>query len=564
MRIAAGATLVVTLLAGARAARADCSDPFANPDEVVDFHLRMSPETFDQLVVDEPVDDGTCLQYPYHEVQFRCGDGEPWITIGARRKLGDQRGRDTDEKPPLKLDINRYVMGQRWPAALGDIGYRKLSMNQGQPDAPVGAGLTVLLSEHLAWRLMHREIPASSRSAYARLFVHHDGDSEPEYHGIYILVEDLDRTRLERRFGDGTGTLYKDTGGGGAPCDGVRQDDGPPNEALDRFEDWYAKDPDEYDGSWYDETDEAMHLEELIRQEAIREIWVNDDNIFTDPRNYYVFDPRVGKRHWLPWDLDAAFRVVGGYPPDEPLGHGKCSDIGARTRCNPEIRARYMAVACQLINGTMSAEHILAEIERVDALVRPLIPDEVDLVWGGAGPLDASQGLNYQAAYDHLQSFVPARIDSVREQIEAEGVPCPPGCPEGATEACDYLTCAGERTCERGFWSGCRTLDDGCTLGLPPGGGGGGDGGPGSGGDGGAPGGDGDGGPGDGDGDGGPGGGAAPDEVSSGCGCRVATHRQRDGELAAGLLIAIAAIGGAAGRRARRRAGRAEGRGEST
>ena len=96
-------------------ARADCADPFANPDDVVSFHLRISEADWWTVRFEDPVGFGCDAQYPFVQADFRCGETEPWISIGVRRKRGDQRGRDTVEKPPLKLDFNRYVSGQRWP-----------------------------------------------------------------------------------------------------------------------------------------------------------------------------------------------------------------------------------------------------------------------------------------------------------------------------------------------------------------------------------------------------------------------------------------------------------------
>ncbi len=539
-------TAVATLLlVDVHPASASCDDPFADPDDVLELHLRTSRATWQELIFDEPVPNGECDQYPYHEVEFRCGESEPWLSIGARHKRGDQRGMDTDEKPPLKLDFNRYIAGQRWPAALGDLGFRKLSLNHGQPDGP-GSVLAVLLSEALGWRLLRMEVPAASGVAYAKLFVHFTDDDEVEYHGLYILIEDIDRTALRRRWVADEGILYKNTGG---DCDGIRIDDGPPNEAADLFAAWDGLSSDDFPGGWYDETDRAMHLEELIRQEVVREIMVNDDNIFNDLRNYYTWDPRVGKRHWLPWDLDDVFRVVSHYDADQPLGGGKCSAIGSRIRCQPELRQRYMEVACQVINGTMNADRILDLADHMDAVVRPIIPDEVDLVWSGRDPLDPTDGPNYQTAYEHLHAWVPDRIAAIRAEVEAEGISCPDGCESGATEACDYWMCAGERVCEDGLWSGCRPIAPDCPSGETPGDA---DAGPGPTGDGGVGPGSPDAGPGD---DGGAAG--AQDGLAGGCGC-IADRRPGGGASGSLLLAALLLLAGrrrVSGRRACRGGG---------
>ena len=204
---------VLLILFQLATAYASCDDPFGNPDEVLDFYLATDTATWDDLTFEDQVGSGCDAQWPYHEVTFSCGQQAP-LQIGVRHKRGDQRGRDTDFKPPLKLDFNQYVVGQRWPEALGDYGFKRLTLNNGQEDNPGGV-LTALLSEHLAWRLMARELPEASGVAYARLWVELTDVQETHYHGLYILIEDIDRTALKRRYGPdiGDGALLKTTTG---------------------------------------------------------------------------------------------------------------------------------------------------------------------------------------------------------------------------------------------------------------------------------------------------------------------------------------------------------------
>ena len=460
MRVGA-VVLAAVALAGVPAdAGADCDDPFGDPSDVLSLHVRMTPAVWDQLVFDSTEGSGCDAQYPYRQVEFRCGDDEPWITIGVRHKRGDQRGRDTDHKPPLKLDFNRFVQGQRWPAARASLGYRKLSLNNGQADNPGGA-LSALLSEHLAWRLMRREVGTASGVAYARLYVHSvEGDSETvEYHGVYILLEDVDRTAIRARFVSGAGTLLKTTTGG---CrDQTVFDDGMPNAATDAFDTWSALDPGgDYEGGWRSETERHIHLETALRQEALRDALGNGaDTLFgRNYSNYFSYDPPVGTRHYIPWDLDDAFRIhPQTIPFDTPL-EPSCSPIGDLTRCNGDIAPRYLGVMCQLANGTLHEDALVAEWDAIDALLRPIVAEEVEPVWSphGIDPLDADDTGTYAAEYVRVRRWIQDRLPFVRSQIEAGGVSCPEGCTATEPEPCEYLTCAGERRCESGRWTTCE------------------------------------------------------------------------------------------------------------
>jgi hypothetical protein len=436
---------------------ADCSDPFADPNDILELNLRVSQADW-AILLDNP-SLGCNEQYPYVPAEFWCGEESP-ITIGVRHKRGDQRGLDTDQKPPLKLDFNQQLMGQRWPAAMGDFGFRKLTLNNGQEDNPGGV-LTALLTEHLSWRLMQAEVPAASGVAYARLNVHFTDDNSSEYHGLYILIEDIDRTAIKRRYGAHQGTLLKTTTGG---CrDKVVYDDLiAPNAATNGYDEWRAKDPADYPGAWMAETDKALYLDQLLRAEALRDVLANgrDTVLGRNYSNYFSFDQAQDKRRYLPWDLDDVFRP---YPQDVNFDApmqvlddlGECSPVGDLTRCAPEIRDRYLEVACQLINGTLSVDNLLAQFDAVDNLVRPIIPEEVALVWPNDDPLDATDETTYAAEYVRIRQWIQDRIPSVRAQIEARGVSCPTTCEANAAEACEYLRCPGTRSCVDGQWTTC-------------------------------------------------------------------------------------------------------------
>lgn len=458
----------VSLLGGLPAAAGTCDDPFA-PGGVVELHLRLPVETWDALR-SEPSPGLACdAQYPKRELEFRCGDAEPWIRIAARHKRGDQRGVDVPQKPPLKLDFNAVVKGQRWPSSWKDLGLRKLSLNNGQANLPGGVA-PALISEGVAWELMAEELPLSSRVGWARLTVHltRGGEESVEYRGVYLMIEDLDRTQLRARTGSSCGALLKTTVG---RCrEEVDYDDGSPSESRPPYDAWLATEP---GPDWLTRTSDSFDLESLLTQEAIRDVLGSGQDSVMGERfnNYYRFEPRVGRVQFAPWDLDWAFDVYPlEVPPETPLD-ATCSPIGKRTRCHPELRKRYLARACALMQGSLSAERLLERWSRVDALIRTSVADEQIPVWGDRDPLQASVEGSYQHTVDRMQWWIPQRIAAIRAQAEAEGVPCAAKCESGATRACRRGQCSGQSSCEQGVWSTCATtggeercngLDDDC------------------------------------------------------------------------------------------------------
>ncbi|HEY8925641.1 MAG TPA: CotH kinase family protein, partial [Polyangia bacterium] len=448
----AGALLTVIVAGAGTPAGADCRDPFRDPDDVLDFHLQTTTATWAAFQSSTISGGGCDDQYPYFSAQFRCGEDEAPISIGFRRKRDRS---ETRAKLPIKLDFNREIPGQRWPAARGGLGFRKLSLNSGMaddagrtggPGSPANPGtLSALLTEHLAWRLMRQELPEVSGVAYARLTVEFSDTGTTQYQGLYVLIEDIDRTAVKARFGadDDAGTLLKTTDI--ACVDQVEYDDGPPNAATDLFTAWLAETPESFPGGWYARTDQAVHLDSLLRQEALRELLANTgDTVLGNRNNYFSLDLRSDRRWYFPWDLDDMFRPFPQVrAPDTALVHAcaggaGCSPnrIGQNIRDNPEIRPRYLEILCQLSNGVADETRLVERLLALDALVRPLLAAEVASIWAplGRDPLNAAVAGTYAAEVERMKTWIPARVEAVRAMIRAEGVACDRGCLEGAVQ----------------------------------------------------------------------------------------------------------------------------------
>ncbi len=447
---------------GVKEARGSCERPFDDPNDVLTFHLRMTRADWDKLRR-ENLDQTTCPSYTRFPARFRCGETEPWIEIAARQKRGQQRGVELPEKPPIKLDFNHVVAAQAWPAAMGRLGYRKLSLNNGQPDAPGGL-LSVLQSEHFAWRLLKREVPESSGSAYARLYLQFEGEAgPPQYKGLYVVVEDIDRAALRRRYGEAVGRLVKTTNPTAACRDEVEFDDGGDNTAHKAFEAWAKTMPSATPAVWAAATRAAMDLDLAFRQEALRDAIANHDTLMgTLANNYYAFDPLAGKRRYLPWDLDDAFGLKGftqQLPVETPMPTPYCGPFGQRTKCHPALERAYFEVVCDLVNGALNKDRMVAEWDALDRLLRPLVKEEAPLLGAGKDPLAETTTLTwgtYASEHKRLRTWIGKREEVVRSQVARRGIVCPRGCAAGAVAPCPYLGCQGERRCEGGLWTSCQ------------------------------------------------------------------------------------------------------------
>lgn len=125
---------------------------------------------------------------PYFPARFRSGDVEI-ARIGARFK-GNASFRRGGTKKSFKLDFNRFDENATF------LGLKKLNLNNGdlQPD---------LMREKLFLDFTSKFMPAS-RVVHVRVYVN------DVYWGLYIAVEQPDKTMMRSRFGpDEDGNLYE-------------------------------------------------------------------------------------------------------------------------------------------------------------------------------------------------------------------------------------------------------------------------------------------------------------------------------------------------------------------
>jgi hypothetical protein len=284
---------------------------------------------------------------------------------------------------------------------------------------------------------MRQVLPEASGSVYARLTLHFSDSNETRHQGLYILVEDIDRTTVRARYGADEGALYKTTDP--ACVDEVVFEDPPPNSATDAFNTWLGLNPDDFAGSWRERTEEALDLEGLLRQEALRELLVNtEDTVLGRLNNYFAVDLHGQRRRVLPWDLDDMFRPEPqARAADTPLikscvGEGDaCSSlpIGVNIRNNAELRPLYLQTMCRLTQGEAHEDRLLEQLREIDALIRPEIEREVPILWLPANldPLADSVPGTYAAEYERMLQFIPARVQAARTMIKAEGIECAQG-----------------------------------------------------------------------------------------------------------------------------------------
>ncbi|MCB0028084.1 MAG: CotH kinase family protein, partial [Anaerolineales bacterium] len=121
--------------------------------------------------------------------------------------------RSGDAKMPLKLDFDEFeddypeIDDQRF------YGFKQLSLANGFSDDS-------LMRETVAYDLLAEAgLPAAETAFYEILLDHGDG---PESLGVYIVVEVVDDTVIDRVFGSDDGNIYEGDGSGVSLAEGTQ------------------------------------------------------------------------------------------------------------------------------------------------------------------------------------------------------------------------------------------------------------------------------------------------------------------------------------------------------
>jgi uncharacterized protein (TIGR03437 family) len=251
---------------------------------------------------------------PYFPCRFKYNNVE-LPKIGFRMK-GNSSFRRNGIKKPFKLDFNEYDDN------LNFLGLKKLNLNNGdlQPD---------FIREKLLHDFASKYV-AALRSVFVRLYIN------DAYYGLYLAVEQPDKTMMESRFGnDEDGNLYEGEERMGTPGTPVVRPDlsylGPNQSA---YQNVYLLKTNEtqndYSGliQFLDvlnntaTADLPTKLEPLCDVEnwlygmAINNLFVNLDSYLGVAAEYYLYDrDRDGKFIHIQWDHNETFGITGDGTP---------------------------------------------------------------------------------------------------------------------------------------------------------------------------------------------------------------------------------------------------------
>ena len=380
--------------AGADAPGPDPGDPSAAlfpRDRVLEVAITLAPADWDALR-NQPrpsdLSDTTCARQPTAEGYTYVPatitiDGVTTAQVGLRKK--GNLGSLSTTRPGLRVKANEYVAGQRI------AGLKVLTLNNNHQD-------DTRISQCLGYQLFRAAGVPAPRCAIAHVTV--NGQDL----GVYSHVETIREEMLARHFADPGGNLYESGGdfvaGGTGGFQPKTREAAPDCRDLDAVVTALGAPDDQL----------AARLGAVVDLEAYQRYWAMEvvtdhwDGYANNRNNFFVYhDPTSGRMHFIPWGIDALFGDRAR--TTRPHSVFACGALPWRLYAAPGTRAGYLAALRDVLDTVWDVPTILAEVDRLEALVTPLTP--------------AGERAALATRIEDVRGFVRMREAQLRAELDA-------------------------------------------------------------------------------------------------------------------------------------------------
>lgn len=341
------------------------------------------------------------------EIRFTFADDDHWVQLMLNHNAGeeadipadvtitDQEGTWTfdsvavrlkgnssydfypTQKKPIKVDFDGFVDDQEYH------GLKKLNLNNSWSDP-------AFLREKVFFDVCRREGVLAPRVVFANVYLN------DVHWGFYNVVEQVDKTFLQRWLGDNDGNLFK-------AGDNYSPDGGGVGQEADL--NYYGPNASSYTGryelktngtqnDWTDliellrlvdnapiaelvtELPERTEFTALLRSLALDNLYGSMDAYYGSARNYYLYhDSTTLKWNWVHWDANMSFgRYIPQWVDDVAALPATYYSPGRRLlqriMTNPTLRQAYLLEYCDLFDRFTNAE-MDPRIDALADLVRP-------------------------------------------------------------------------------------------------------------------------------------------------------------------------------------------------
>ncbi len=250
-------------------------------------------------------------------------DGELVDSVGIRRK-----GYTSNASPqkPIKIDINRFISSKKYD------GLKKFNLHNNFKD-------DFLQRERLAYDLYRRAGLPSPRTSYAEVYF---GDN---FVGLYLVVEQIDKTFLKHNFPSDNGSLIKAEPPGIVPGTMLEVKEGTMNEFNNFRNNVTCSNLGTY-----------VNLRNYLKQMAVDIIIEDWDGYAYNRHNFYVYyEPKSGLLNFINYDHNYAFAVD---EPNKYLYPIATFPTSVSFLEDPVLKSMYEETLCELLSYLLDSDYI--------------------------------------------------------------------------------------------------------------------------------------------------------------------------------------------------------------
>jgi spore coat protein CotH len=363
--------------------------PIFDPTVLHEAKLDMEPSAWQALR------DGY-LSNQYYAANFSV-DGVSISQVGVRSRGSGSRN---EEKPGMKVDMNKYVQGQEY------YGYKSLDLDNLTTDAS-------MIRERLSFLVFEAMGIQAPRNAFCRLTVN------GQYWGVYAIVEPVSKPFLKSRLGEDSGNLfdyewtfhYDFSFLGGDPNEYVplpfqpetNEDHKDVGDGLVAFIEAVNNAP---TAGFASAIGARIDVDRFLTHVAVENALAEADGIVGDQglNNFYLYEYGQKNRFvFIPWDKDSTFRS-GTWPLMRNLEDNILTD---RLTADPAKRQVYVDAVVRATSSYVNSRWLTPQLETAYQQIRAAVQAD------SKKPFSNGQ---FDAAVDGVRGVINAREHDVNAQ----------------------------------------------------------------------------------------------------------------------------------------------------
>lgn len=364
-----------------------------NKDDIMEIDIDIDEKLWNELA-------DNAMEEEYYSANITI-NGETYYNVGLRAKgnttLSQIANDDTTDRYSFKVKFDEYIDGQTLK------GLEKLALNNMMQD-------TTYMKEYLSYDLLNKMGVSTPAFQYASITL----NGEPW--GLYLALEVMEESYIERYYGTTDGNLYKpettNMAKNNMPMEQGKEINGPMGRNTGGADLVYSGDEHSnystiFENAIFDYTNEEdydkiiamikslnedinniekhLDLDEVLRYFAVNTFVVNLDSYASNMKhNYYLYE-QDGICSILPWDYNLAFGAFQGgsasnvinFPIDNPVADSlESSPLIGKLLEVEEYKEKYHEYLNEIVQDYVNSGVFTETINNTDNLIGDYVKND--------------------------------------------------------------------------------------------------------------------------------------------------------------------------------------------